>query len=293
MFKGPLKNLATEFQNALFSAAARLKSKFCIIVKQDGTIVYHDRNFESVFPETSNRGMLMIDKLFNAKNIAPMEADKIYKALGDGRADTVFIDIPEENEIRRIIITVDPLPRPSGFFILRGRDYVAKKYEQKVGGSDDKLASVDPKNVATIAHILHTLPFGIYSSDADGNLLFANYKLESMLGYDQHEIANRKLTLYDLIPQTNTPAVEHLLLRDCEGDIYFTTRGGKQITLHVKQEITKDANGGVIGNVSIVSPAKGAGGAPVTGGNFDSGGGKPSPVDGRSETPSLLSGRTF
>ena len=40
----------TEFQNALFASAAGLSSRFCFIIKRDGTIVYFDPGFQKVFP---------------------------------------------------------------------------------------------------------------------------------------------------------------------------------------------------------------------------------------------------
>lgn len=121
--------LSTEFQNALFSAAARLKTRFCMIVKQDGTLIYFDHGFQQVFPETANRGVLMIDRIFSTRHISHAEAEKLYRALETGKAEQVIIRLQQtpESEVEKIIVTVDPLPRPQGFFILRGRDFVEKQ----------------------------------------------------------------------------------------------------------------------------------------------------------------------
>lgn len=247
--------LATEFQNALFSAAARLKTKFCMIVKRDGTVVYLDREFQRVFPETENRGTLVLDKIFNNKNIAPAEAEKIFNALQNEVSTSVFIDIQDENAPEsapeRVIITIDPLPRPHGYFILRGRDYVVKKFERQAQADEGVSEIVDPSSAATVSNMLHTLPFGIYTTDTEGRIQFMNYRLEGWLGYDQHEVASRKLTLHDVISQPNTEVASQLLLKDCEGDISFRNRQGHRVKLYLKQEIARDGNG-VVGSVGFV-----------------------------------------
>lgn len=251
--------LAAEFQNALFSAAARLKTKFVMIVKQDGTIFYFDRGFQRVFPETASRGTLMIDKIFSSKQITPVEAEKLHRALDEGRADTVFIHLPNEaGEEQKIIITIDPLPRPAGFFIIRGRDYVVKRYERNTTTSLPLTGN--PHLSATLTHMLHTVPYGLYATDADGNLLFANYRLESWLGYNQNEMTSRKLNLLSVVTPQNTATVDSLLLRDCEGEVQFKSKDGRPVQLHLQQEITRDDKGAVIGSVSILLPEKPADG---------------------------------
>lgn len=248
--------LAAEFQNALFSAAARLKSKFVMIVKQDGTIFYYDRGFQNVFPETRGRGTLMIDKIFNASQISAVEAEKLFRALEDGKAETVFVHLPnEEGQDQKVIITIDPLPRPSGFYILRGRDYVVKRYERSAAASSAAVPLADsPQSSATIAHMLHILPYGLYATDAEGTLTFVNYRLENWLGYNQNEIISRKLSLSQIVAQQNTATAEHLLLKDCEGEVQFTGKTGQPVRLSLQQAITRDDKGAFAGSVAVLRP---------------------------------------
>jgi hypothetical protein len=126
--------LAAEFQNALFSAAIRLKSHFCLIVKQNGTVFYYDRGFQRVFPETANRGVLLLEKILSPHYLTPQEARKLDYALEHNHSETVMARIHHPGgESREMVITVDPIPRPSGFFILRGRDYVVKDTAKPAG----------------------------------------------------------------------------------------------------------------------------------------------------------------
>jgi len=248
--------LAAEFQNALFSAAARLKSKFVMIVKQDGTIFYFDRGFQKVFPETTRRGTLMIDKLFSNNQISKMESEKLMAAIEQGHPETVFVHLDEgQGKSQKVIVNIDPLPRPSGFYIIRGRDYVVKRYERNAASAAPALPVADnPQLNATMSHMLHTLPYGIYTTDADGNLLFVNYRLESWLGYNQNEIAEKKLTLMHIVAQQNTAIVDDLLLRNAEGELQFKSKDGHPVLLHVQQEICKDMNGNILGSVTVLLP---------------------------------------
>lgn len=249
--------LATEFQNALFSAAARLKSKFCMIVKKDGTVFYYDRAFQKIFPETANRGVLMLDKIFSTKHISAQEAKKLDNALENNRSETILVQVQDgDGETQRIIITVDPISRPEGFFILRGRDYVVKKYDRASadeGAAQSRVQFLDdPQTSATVSHLLQTLPEGLYATDPDGKVLYINYTLESWLGYAQNEVLSRQLSLHDIMPQQNTECAEGLFLRDCEGEVLFTTKERRTLTLHITQEITRADNGASLGTVALL-----------------------------------------
>lgn len=252
--------LAAEFQNALFSAAARLKTRFCMIVKQDGTVFYYDRGFQNVFPEAAHRGgILMLDKILTSKNVAPQEARKLDRALSDNESATIFMELPAEGqgEAQKLVITVDPIERPSRYFILRGRDYIVKQYDRgNAGGSrvaNPSFFSTE-EGTANLHHILHTLPIGLYVTDPEGHILFMNYTLESWLGYAQNEVVSRQLTLESLVPVQHNPIIEDLLLKDTEGAITLQTKDRKTLNFVLSQEITRDEHGAFVGTIGRVSP---------------------------------------
>lgn len=246
--------LAAEFQNALFSAAARLKTKFVMIVKQDGTIFYYDRGFQEVFPETTSRGTLMVDKIFSKKQITPAESAKFQSALEEGRTDTVFATLSNaDGSEQKVIITIDPLPRPSGFYIVRGRDYVTKRQNREAASS---VAEASAQLPAHLSHMLQTIPYGLYTADAEGNIQFINYRMENWLGFAQGEVQAQKLTLMDIIAPQNTALVDDISLRDCAGSLLFKSKDGQVVQLYLQQEVTQDAQGTVIGAVALLQPEK-------------------------------------
>jgi PAS domain S-box-containing protein len=245
--------LAAEFQNALFSAAARLKSTFVMIVKRDGSIFYSDRGFQDSFPETRSRGALMIDKVFSSEQISRAESEKLMDALLQGRSESVYVTLKDsQGNDRQMIITIDPLPRPAGFYILRGRDYVVKQYERAALSQPAVPLSDNPYVSASMAHLMHTMPCGLYATDQEGNLTFINYRLETWLGYGQNEVLSRGLSLGALVPQQKSALLNDILERDCEGSLNFLHKNGLMVPVKLRQEICKDEAGRIIGSVGFL-----------------------------------------
>lgn len=247
--------MSAEFQNALFSAAARLKTRFCIIVKRDGSIFYYDRGFQNMFPEATNRGMLMLEKVFTSKYISPQEMRKLERALSNNESSTIFIDLPMDmSGTQKLVITVDPIDRPTGFFILRARDFVIKQYDRGGSGqADSNLPFFDnPRSTNHFYHMLQTLPVGMYATDPEGNFLFMNYTLENWLGYAQHEVVSKGLTLQDIVPDQINPLVEDLLLKDAQGPLTLQGKDRAPRNVFISQEITRDEHNAFIGTVAWV-----------------------------------------
>lgn len=246
--------LATEFQNLMFASSLRLKTKFCLIVKKDGSVVYIDPNFQKLFPETVNRGSLVIDKIFNEKHIAPVESRKLFQALDAGEAATIFINLPdpEKQTSERAVVSIEPLPRPKDYYLLRGRKYYTKKFEASGKAGQGLEGTVSENSAATLGNMLHTLPFGILTLDMDGHIEFANYHLEKELGYEQNELSSRPMNLNDLLSRKNTPTIQHLLLRDTSGDLVLLNKRGREVALHAEQKISYNEQNQATGAILIL-----------------------------------------
>ena len=61
--------LATEFQNAMLASAAQLSTRFCLITKRDGSIVYVDPGFQKLFPHFMQSNDRNIDGLLGGAGI--------------------------------------------------------------------------------------------------------------------------------------------------------------------------------------------------------------------------------
>lgn len=122
--------LTTEFQNALFSSALGLNNKFCIIVKRNGTIVYLDRGFQEMFPEFLRQSRRNLDLWLDFGNAAPKDRDSLLAAIARPTPDRAVFSIESRGRMQKIMVNIDPIQRPFGFVLLRGRDFVEQRHAQ-------------------------------------------------------------------------------------------------------------------------------------------------------------------
>ena len=136
--------LLTEFQNALFAGAARQGNEFCVILKRDGSVAYVDPEFMRRFlPGT--RQVLHMGALWNALNLDETDRLALSESVLEGRPEMRDIllatDIEERHPFslslapieiwneregeRRLLLSIDPITRPSGYLLLRARRDVA------------------------------------------------------------------------------------------------------------------------------------------------------------------------
>lgn len=200
--------LAAEFQNALFSAAARIKSRFVMIVKNDGTVVYYDQGFTQCFPESKNRGTLFVDKIFSSEQISRGDAEKLFAALESHRAETIFIHLAHSDGAKeKLIVTLDPLPRPNGFTLIRGREYAVRQFER----SNDSVQAMPSKDSGligtTLLPVLDAMQEGLVLWNNEGRILYMNETLKIMLG---HGNAPAPLRLNEVLENTESLDITQL-----------------------------------------------------------------------------------
>lgn len=169
----------TEFQNALLAGAARINNEFCIIAKYDGTIVYVDPEFTKRFPEFQERPFSHVDHLLAFAG--DPEKERMVNALAVGQSTHISIDslsmdkgtkalnialdpigIYNANEQGRLMLAVDPLPRPSGYFFIRARQ--------------ESSAQIAAQNLLT------DFPVGYFILDEKRIITDCNDKFATMIG---------------------------------------------------------------------------------------------------------------
>jgi len=114
---------ATEFMNALFSSAVCRNHKFCIIVNQEGEIVYLDRGFQELFPEYMEQPKRELDLLLGMHDVAQEYRSKIFSLIsGNVDGQVTFTAPTGSNRISQTInVIVEPIMRPKGFSLVRGK----------------------------------------------------------------------------------------------------------------------------------------------------------------------------
>lgn len=246
--------MATEFQNALFANAAALHTRFCLITKKDGTIIYYDPGFQLMFPDFLRMEQRAIDVLLQQGGASDTDIGKISKALESGAYEKLVISLTTAEGItNKIVLSVDPLPRPQGFFLFRGREFIEQRSAGNIpilGASDmgRSLSAMPP----IVGHMLHTMPWGLFIASVNGTLEFINHTLEQWLGYEENEIISRRLSVQDIIYQMDDKKSGKVELADFEGEVQMQKKTGALMKVHMKQDLLRDSNQQVLGCTATI-----------------------------------------
>lgn len=243
--------LATEFQNTMFASALGTDNKFCLIIKTDGTIVYMDQAFQGIFPDFLRQPQRTIGSLLQYGNVNHVEKEKILAVIGRGVYDKVIFDIrASNNEDYKIVMSVEPILRPTGYILLRCREYI----EQRV--AEDKMAFKNiplfsKSTISLFSYVMDTMSMGLYMAGPGGNIIYANPLLEQWLGFREGEITSGNLSLQDIIYQDGKRAGA-IDPNDYEGTVTLQKKVGGLMKAFINQKVIRDDVGKVIGCTALV-----------------------------------------
>jgi PAS domain-containing protein len=240
--------LATEFQNSLFASALGINNKFCMIMKRDGNIVYLDRSFQGMFPDFLKQSRRTLDMLLEIGSVSREESDKIYAAIGRGVFEKVIFNIKGAGEMHKIVMSVEPILRPSGFVLLRGREFVEAR------SSSDEKTSDSPINRSTVtlfSHIMDSMDMGVYMTGPDGVFVYINHVLEEWLGFKEGEISSSNLALNDVIYHSSKNT-GRIIPDNFEGELMLQKKSGGFMKVFVNQKVIMDDAGKLLGCTAVV-----------------------------------------
>ena len=235
---------ASEFQNLLFTSSATVGSKFSIIMQEDGSIIYQDTGFRRSFPSLAKSTILGVNEFLRAAGIPENEKARIYDAIKANVRVTIFTNITlEGGKKTKMVINIDPLSRPSGFFLVRARDYINR---------DEKpTTKQESMNDVIIYRMFDELSLGVYMATTDGKLTYTNRAFEEILGAKKGELLGKNIL--DLAFVSKTKKNNLSIKQDFDGKTKLKNSGGKNIDVLVNQIIFKDAKKASIGIGAIVT----------------------------------------
>lgn len=248
--------LATEFQNALFSSALGHSNKFCLIIKDDNSISYIDRSLQEMFPSFHKEPRRAIDVLLEQGQVSKEERKMVFSALERRvRGKVVFDIIDHKKQSHRIMMSIEPITRPKGFMLLRGREFVEKRVLGPQLPDNNKIPVFNKTNISLFSYIMDSMDIGAYMIDLFGNITYANLTLEQWLDFDEDELANGNLSLKDIISQSGLEGyVEDL--KNFEGEVILQRKIGGHIKATINQKAMYDEQGAIIGYSALVRQHK-------------------------------------
>ncbi len=243
--------MSTEFQNALLSSALSASNKFCLIIKDDGSIVHIDTAFQKLFPDFAGEVRLTVDSLLNHAQVSKEDRKIVFTAIDRRVYDQVIFDIIDaKNQPHRIMMHICPIARPKGFILLRGREFI----EKRILGSqpdDGKTPIFNKSTMGMFAYIMDSLEMGAYVVNQIGNIVYVNPKLEEWLYFEEEEIISLGLSLKDIMLQTGIEtAITNL--ENFEGEALLQRKIGGSIKTSVNQKSIFDEGGNIIGYAAVV-----------------------------------------
>jgi PAS domain S-box-containing protein len=245
--------LATEFQNALFTSALGSNNKFCAIIKNTGAITYMDRAFHDLFDDFVKLPYRHIDAFLKYAEVQQEECDKIYAAVEHNVNDSVVFTIrTSDNKSHKIVLHIEPITRPSGYILLRARDFV----EQRSAVVNDTQGAVSPSKLpGSVLQLFSGIvenDKSAFIADPNGMLIYASPTLENQLGYSEQEMLSRNFSIQDFV-YVGGSKPDTLTLEDYEGEIILQKKDGSLIKCTISQNLVKDRQGRLLGCTAIMN----------------------------------------
>ena len=244
--------MSTEYQNMLYAQALSLGSSFCMIVRREGTIVYASDGMNSIFPQFDYSRAKALEGVFEQGLVRKIDRERIMGAIHSSTPDRLIFPIINQYQDKKdYIITVEPMPRPSGFSLIRGREYLGQRTGIQLMPDALRSTSVDK-----IDHLLATTDSAHYTTDAFGRFEYVNPACERLFGYAPNEIVESKLGFHNLVFSLGEQTVtEEYSLADYVGSVVILCKPDGRRSYILRQQVVKDSAGKIIGATGTFIPA--------------------------------------
>ena len=244
--------MSTEYQNMLLLEAVNQGASFTLFVRRDGTIIYANDGFSKVFSGFDYARSQALEGVFERAGVPATDRERIMASIRSATSDHIIFPVQVKHDYKKeYILTVDPLVRPSGFSVIRGREYHGQRSGAQLLPDILRSTSVDK-----LDQMLSNTPVGHYTTDLYGRFEYVTPALEQMLDYDPGSVVTNRLSLYHLIFSLGSQTVtEEYTLADYAGEATLIQRSGARVTLLLDQHIVRDGNGKIIGATGTVLPA--------------------------------------
>ncbi len=243
--------MATEYQNMLFAQAAALGSSFCLFVRRDGTIVYADGGLRRIFPRFNYGDAQALEGVFEEGHVKRADRERIMGAIYSSSNDRLVFPITTATgEVQEYVLTVDPLRRPGGFSVIRGREYRDQRAGLQLMPDVLRTTSADK-----LDQLLSNSPAGLYVTDNFGRIEYTNPAFDIMMGYQPGELLEARIAIHRLFYQLNQqPVPDDYTLGEYHGMALMQKKQGLLLDVMLDQAVMRDADGKLLGATGTVRP---------------------------------------
>lgn len=242
--------MATEYQNMLFSTVLSLGCSFIIIVRRDGTIVHASDGISNIFPNYSYGEAQALEGVFEQGVVRRVDRERILAAIHSHTSEYLIFPIFDKySEKKEYVLTVDPLPRPAGFSVIRAREYLGVRSGSMLLPDVLRSTSVDK-----LDHLLSSTGVALYTTDPFGRFEYVNPAFEQLFGYEPGAVLASKLHVHHLVFSLgNQVLTEEYSLNDYTGEATIAHRSGTRYGVNITQQLLRDANGKLVGATGSIT----------------------------------------
>lgn len=240
--------MATEYQNMLYAQALSLGSIFCIIVHRDGSIVYANSGVSEIFPNMTQNNSEGLNGIMERSGISKIDRDRIMHAIYNSSPEQVVLPMAKHDQVRTFVFNLEPLNRPSGYTLIRGRSY----QEQRAGKQllPDMLRSTSPDKLNTM---LERATVGLYVTDVYGRIEYGSAYLEHILQMELGELRTKRPAIQQIFYQINGEPLPHdYTIAEHHGTVLLQRPQGMLIHAQIHQTLLRDADGKISGAVGTI-----------------------------------------
>ncbi len=243
--------MTTEYQNMLFAQAAALGSSFCLFVRRDGTITYANDGLKKLFPHLAYSDSQALSAIFEQGGVGRIDRERIMNAIFADQSERLVFPIKKtDGTSQDYILTVEPLARPGGYLVIRGREY----RDQRVGVQllPDVLRATSADK---LDHLLSTTDVAHYVTDGFGRFEYVNPAMEQLLSYAAGELTGSKVFIGHLLYQLNgQPIPEDYSMVDFSGTAALKKKSGALADVLLQHTPIRDGQGKAIGATGSILP---------------------------------------
>jgi len=237
------KVAAGEFQNAIFAGGAGAGSEFCLILKEDNTVVYSNPGYYRYFSYTVKGGHTDLDALYKSGGFSRENINRMMLAMAKHKPEKFELHLTNlEGQKRELDLILEPIRRPKGFFALRA-------IKKNIPGLPVQAAAIDSGIIPDIAD---SLGAGLYILRADNTIQYANERLCRDFGFEPTELINR-MNFADLVFNRNKTL--HDLDKNFTGALTFLDKNHQMFAARLNHFVSFSENGEIAKKYGLVALA--------------------------------------
>jgi len=234
---GGMNNIvfSNDFENALFAGAAGTGYDFLLIIKNNQEIVYYNPSCKEYFTYQPHNNRQGIGSLLESVGIDYEDRGEIIRSIQEGKSTEIKCTIQSTtNDYNHLIITLKPITRPKGFFVIK-----ASKDLSMI--STPKIQTTPLSDSLTVVwdHFLNQSPLSLVTLNNDFVITRYNSAFYNMC--DPDTLKGKEIKITNIIGEADKIKVEELLEKVKENkisvsdsiDICIEGNDNKSATLYI------------------------------------------------------------